>query len=133
VIALAGTGAEAPLLTRPQAGLAHQSGHAVFAAMMSLTPQSHLQSGAAISFTAGRKFLAEDQQELLILLAAEPFQLVVVGVITGAGNVQRLTDQLDGFGGLHGHRLNQFESPSRPGCSEQMAKAFFRISRCRWV
>ena len=98
---------------------------------MSLTPQRHLQSGAAITFTAGLKFLTEERQELLILLAAAPFRLVAVGVITGAGNVQRLTEQLDGFGGLHGHLLNQFESSSRPGCSEQMAKAFFRISRCR--
>ena len=47
-----------------------------------------------------------------------------MGVITSAGNVQRLTEQFDGFGGLHGHLLNQFESPSSPGCSEQMAKAY---------
>ena len=101
--------------------------------MMSLPPERHLQSGAAITFTTGLKFLLKDRHKLLILLAAGPFRLVAMGVITGAENVQRLAEQLDGFGGLHGHLPDQFESPSRPGCSEQMAKAFFRISRWRWV
>ncbi len=98
VVALRGAGPKPVFLPCPQAGLAHQSGHAVFAARMSLPPERHLQSRTAITFTAGRKGLTDQRRERLILLGTRSFRLVVLGgVITGAGNIQRPTEQFDGF------------------------------------
>jgi hypothetical protein len=54
-----------------------------------------------------------------------------MGVVAGARDAQRLAKEFDGLSSLHGHLLDQCEPSSSSGCVEQMAKAFFRMSRWR--
>jgi hypothetical protein len=56
-----------------------------------------------------------------------------MGIEAGARDVQGLAKEFNGLFGLQGHLLDQCEPSSSSGCVEQMAKAFFRISRWRWV
>src|SRR6185437_9234753 len=91
-------------------------------------PQSRSQARAAVSAPALLKDRFDAPRQLLVGPSTHTLWLVLMGVKTAGGNFQRLGQFLDLIISLElVHELEAlFRLPS-----ETMAKAFFKISRCR--
>lgn len=108
--------------------LAHQAADPFFAARLAGLAQSVAKARTAVSAPAFLEDGLDQGQEFLVLLAARPLRLVPMTCETAGADLQRLGQFARGKTTFkRGHYLEALERFE----SETMAKAFFRMSRCR--
>ena len=123
---------EAALLADAEALLAHDPGDEVLAVLETTCSQAMHEARGAIGAAAGDEGFADLIGELSVLATAWTLMLAQVGVVATAADAKSLA----GFSEVH-LRLPVMkgldEAVSLPSCWATMAKAFFKMSFCRWM
>jgi len=122
--------AKLAFLTRAQIQLAQEPRQSVFTAADALLAKQHSEAGAAIEAPALLKGLLDFRPQCLIGQSADALILAAMRVKAASGDAQNLAKRLHRMLFFQGHLLYQLEFPGRFCSLEQMAKAFFKMSRC---
>jgi len=122
-------GPEAALLPCSQASLLHEPANTCFGTVEALSAQHLLNPSATVSATTSQEEHTDLFTELGVLFGPSTCFFVPVSVKTARAHLQRLTEFLHRMAILSTHLFDQFEALEF-SCPK-MAKAFFKMSRCR--